>query len=170
MPVRPGPAKATKPALTAADDPLAAGFLQFMKVERNASVHTLVNYTHSLRSFAAECKGFTSWKECRADDFRGWLFLLMKRETGRATIRLHFSALRSFYKYLTRRAGLEVNPLVDVLMPKAERKLPVVLTLKQVEELLALPMSLPKEKQAPVWTPSRDAAILETFSKILLSW
>ena len=163
MPARPGNAPANTSDSTAANDSLAAAFLQFLTVERNASERTLINYKHSLRSFAADCKGFTAWKECRADDFRAWLFLLMKREMGRATIRLHFSALRSFYKYLTRRAGLEVNPLVDVQMPKAERKLPVVLTLKQMEELLALPMSLPKERQAPAWTPARDAAILETF-------
>ena len=54
-----------------------------------------------------------------------------------------------------RRHGLAVNPLADVQMPKAERKLPVVLTLKQVEELLALPLTLPKEKQAPAWMPAR---------------
>jgi hypothetical protein len=48
-------------------------------------------------------------------------------------------------------------------MPKAERKLPVVLTLAQLEELLALPLTLPKDQQAPAWGPARDAAILETF-------
>ncbi len=163
MPVRPGQAKASEPTVSAADDPLAAAFFQFLTVERNASPRTLLNYTHSLRSFAADCKGFTGWKACRSDDFRGWLFTLMKREMGRATIRLHFSALRSFYKFLTRRAGLTVNPLMDVQMPKAVRKLPVVLTLKQIEELLALPLTVPREKQAPAWTPARDAAILETF-------
>jgi site-specific recombinase XerD len=48
-------------------------------------------------------------------------------------------------------------------MPKPQRNLPVVLTLKQVEELLELPLRLPKEQQAPEWGPARDAAILETF-------
>ena len=146
-----------------ADDPLAASFLQFQAVERNASPLTLGNYQRSLRAYRAATPAFTTWQDCRPDDFRAWLFVLMKREQARATIRLHFSALRSFYKFLTRRHGLAVSPLADVQMPKAERKLPVVLTLKQVEELLALPLTLPKEKQAPEWAPARDAAILETF-------
>jgi len=156
-------AKPSSPALPPSPDPPAEEFLAFMAVERNASKLTLTNYRHSLRSFRAECPVFTSWMECQADDFRGWLFVLMKRELGRATIRLHFSALRSFYKFLTRRHKLAVYPLLAVQMPKVGRPLPVVLTLAQVEELLALPMTLPKEKQAPEWGAARDAAILETF-------
>ena len=145
------------------DDPLEDAFLRFLKVERNASLLTLQNYAHSMRRFRQDCPVFSSWKECQADDFRAWLFLLMKREQSRATIRLHFSALRSFFKFLMRRENLAVNPLLDVQMPKSQRSLPVVLTLKQVEELLELPLTLPKEPQAPEWGPARDAAILETF-------
>lgn len=162
MPVR-RKKEVPKVSLPAGDDPLEEAFLQFLSVERNASPLTLQNYAHAMKSFRAGTPGFAGWRECRADDFRAWLFQMMKRELGRATVRLHFSALRSFYKYLMRREGLTVNPLLDVQMPKAERKLPVVLTLKQVEELLALPLTLPKEPQAPEWGPARDAAILETF-------
>ena len=93
------------------EDPLEEAFLQFLSVERNASPMTLTNYAHSLRSFRRDHPGFTSWRNSHPDDFRAWLFLLMKRETGRATVRLHFSALRSFFKFLTRRQGLAVNPL-----------------------------------------------------------
>src|SRR5688572_13260960 len=103
MPARPGKTTASDSPSSPAADPLAAAFLQFLTVERNASARTLVNYRHSLRSFAADCKGFAGWRNCRPDDFRAWLFLLMKKEMGRATIRLHFSALRSLYKYLMRR-------------------------------------------------------------------
>lgn len=147
----------------APEDLLAESFLQFQSVERNASPRTLINYAHALRQFRADCPEFVAWLECHADQFRAWLFLLMKRELERATIRLHFSALKSFFKFLTRRHGLKVNPLLDVQMPKAERKLPVVLTLAQVEELLALPLKQPRRNQAPEWMSARDTAILETF-------
>ena len=161
MPVRRKKSPAPPPA--ASVDPLEESFRKYLLAERNSSPLTLLNYNRALRTFRQDCKVFSGWKECVADDFRAWLFTLMKRELARATIRLHFSALRSFYKFLTRRHGLTANPLAGVLMPKAERKLPVVLTLKQVEELLALPLTLPKEKQAPEWGAARDAAILETF-------
>jgi integrase/recombinase XerC/integrase/recombinase XerD len=100
-----------------------------------------------------------------ADDFRAWLFILMKRDLGRATIRVQFAALRSFFKFLTRRAGLTANPLLEVQLPKAQRSLPVVLTLGQIDELLTLPLTLKPDgaQRSAVWAPQRDAAILELF-------
>ncbi len=82
---------------------------------------------------------------------------------ARPTIRLHFSAFRTFYRYLCERNGLKANPLKAVQLPKLQRKLPVVLTAKQIEELLTAPLRVEKEDQAPTWMPLRDAAVLEMF-------
>ena len=140
-----------------------AAFLEFLDVERHASPRTLGNYAHALKGFSTGYSRFRGWRESTADDFRGWLFEQMKRRIGRATIRLHFAALRSFYKFLVRRHGLAASPLDCVQLPKPERKLPVVLTVKQVESLIAAPMSAPKSKQSCAWSAERDAAILEVF-------
>ncbi|SKB08965.1 integrase/recombinase XerC [Prosthecobacter debontii] len=148
---------------TPASDPLSQAFLQFMEVERRSSDRTLENYAHALREFRRGHKNFTSWEALTAEDFRRYLFELMKQEMGRATIRLRFAALRSFFKWLTRRQGWTQNPLLDVQLPKQEKKLPVVLTVTQITDMLDLPMKLEKEKAAPVWAPERDAAILELF-------
>jgi integrase/recombinase XerC len=145
------------------DDPLAASFLEFMEVERRSSDRTLANYELALRQFREWRPPFKGWAELTADDFRAFLFDLMKRERGRATIRLQFAALRSFFKWLTRRRGWKANPLLDVQLPKREKKLPVVLTVTQVEAMLALPLTLEKSKRDAVWAPERDTAILELF-------
>lgn len=146
-----------------APDPLRDEFLEFLAVERNASHRTLANYHHALKRFRESPAEFRAWPECGPDDFRRYLFECMKAGWARATIRLHFAALRSFYKFLTHRKGLAANPLVEVQLPKAEKKLPVVLSVSQVEELLALPLEIGREKQAPAWMPARDTAILELF-------
>ena len=138
-------------------------FLEFLDVERRSSPRTLENYRHALSEYRARHKGFTSWEALTADDFRRHLFEMMKRDLGRATIRLHFAAFRSFFKWLTRRRGWKHNPLLDVQLPKQEKKLPVVLTIAQVEQMLELPMKIERDKQAPAWAPERDAAILEVF-------
>jgi len=144
-------------------DQLAEAFLEFMAVEKNASERTLVLYRHALQAFAAESPGFSHWERVAPDDFRLYLFECQKREMARSTIRLRFAALRSFYKFLTQRNGLERNPLADVQLPKLEKKLPVVLTVKQIEELLTLPFKVEQPRQAPGWFPARDAAIMEVF-------
>ena len=146
-----------------AEDQLVDDFLQFLDVERNVSPRTLRNYNHSLREYKTWSEGFEGWFNCKADDFREYLYECMKRELSRSTIRLHFSALRSFFRYLTRRRNLKLNPLLDIQLPKANRSLPLVLTIKQVEHLLALPFNVKQPKQAPKWAASRDAAILEVF-------
>ncbi|RYD36432.1 MAG: tyrosine recombinase XerC, partial [Verrucomicrobiaceae bacterium] len=145
--------------------PEETAFLQFLDVERNSSPLTLVNYSHALSGFRTGHPGFTSWAEATADDFRDWLFIMMKRGLNHATIRLHFAALRSFYKFLVHRDGLPASPLQEVQLPKARRPLPIVLTTAQAEELVTLPLTLPPEgpqRSAP-WAAERDAAILELF-------
>ncbi|MES2594635.1 MAG: tyrosine recombinase XerC [Verrucomicrobiota bacterium] len=153
------PEKPTSPP----EDKLSAAFIEFMEVERRSSPRTLDNYDHALSEFRERHKGFTKWEDLTADDFRLYLFGMMKRELGRATIRLHFAALRSFFKWLTRRQGWTANPLLDVQLPKQEKKLPVVLTVTQISDMLALPLKLPKSSRDAVWAPERDTAILEMF-------
>ena len=144
-------------------DLLVDGFLEFLVVEKNAAARTISNYSYALKEFRNWCDSFKGWELCSSEDFRVYLFECMKRELARSTIRLHFAAIRSFYRYLTRRKRLKVNPLLDVHLPKAERGLPLILTLKQVEDLLALPFNVKQPRQAPAWAAARDAAILEVF-------
>ena len=110
--------------MSAPDDPLAPAYLDHLRNERNASPRTIDNYDRALRA-AAEFLGRKSWREATADDFRAYLFALMKRGRARATIRLEFAALRSFYRFLCQRKGLAANPLMAVSLPKADKRLPI---------------------------------------------
>lgn len=143
---------------------LEDAFFEFLTTEKNSSPHTLSNYERSLRFFRESLgERFQNWPELTADHFRAYLYELMKVDTARSTIRLRFAALRSFYQFLTYRQGLPKNPLKEVQLPKAEKKLPITLNIRQIEELLALPLQRPLSKQAPAWMPYRDTAILELF-------
>ena len=142
-------------------DPLAEAFLQSLAVERNASPRTLKAYRQALEVFRATCN--TPWKKCTADDFRNYLFTIMKRGQARSYIRLQFSALRTFYRFLIERKGLSRDPVRELRLPKIEKKLPLVLTRHQIDELLATPMKISKHRAAPHWMPLRDVAIMELF-------
>jgi integrase/recombinase XerC len=143
------------------EDPLTGEFLRYLAVERNASPRTLKAYRQALAVFRAESK--TPWKKCTVDDFRDYLFAIMKRGQARSYVRLQFSALRTFYQFLAARKGLRGNPVRNVQLPKLDKKLPLVLTRQQVEELLAAPARVAKNRAAPAWMPLRDVAIMELF-------
>lgn len=142
-------------------DPLAEEFLRYLEVERNSSPRTIIAYGHALADFR-KAKA-TPWLKCDADDFRDHLFEAMKKKQARSYIRLQFSALRTFYRFLVERKGLARDPVRELELPKAEKKLPLVLTRQQIDELLTAPLRVPKHRSAPVWMPFRDAAIMEVF-------
>jgi Site-specific recombinase XerD len=99
----------------------------------------------------------------RTRRFSNYLFAVMKRGQARSYVRLQFSALRTFYQFLAARKQLRHNPVREVQLPKMEKKLPLVLTRQQVDELLTAPTREPKSRSAPSWMPLRDVGIMELF-------
>ena len=144
-------------------DQLLERYLEYLDVERHASPRTVVAYRHALAKFKHFGGDKISWAECKAQQFRAFLFDCMKKEMARSYIRLTFAALRSFYKYLIEREGFRENPLREVQLPKMEKKLPIVLSISQVDELLTAPNRFERQAQAPVWAAARDAAMMELF-------
>jgi integrase/recombinase XerC len=142
-------------------DTLSAEFLRFLEVERNASPRTIKIYQQALAAFRAQNP--RPWKQCTTDDFRDYLFAIMKRGQARSYVRVQFSALRAFYKFLGERKKLRLDPLRQLQLPKLEKKLPLVLTRQQIDELLAAPLKIEKERAAPEWMPLRDIAVMELF-------
>jgi len=84
-------------------------------------------------------------------------------------MRVRFSALRTFYRFIIRRGELAATPLRGMALPKVGRALPKFLTQEQVSTLLAAPLKELADRQAAgddsVDSPAllRDAAILETI-------
>lgn len=142
-------------------DPLIEEFFRHLANERNASPRTLKAYRQALAAFRSE--NTTLWKKCTANDFRDYLFGIMKRGQARSYVRLQFSALRTFYHFLTARKGLQRDPVRELQLPKIDRQLPLVLTRQQIEELLTVPLRIAKNRAAPAWMPLRDVAIMELF-------
>ena len=142
-------------------DTLAEEFLRYLTVERNASPRTLKAYRQALSAFRGNSQ--KPWKQCTPDDFRDYLFAIMKSGQARSYVRLQFSALRAFYKFLTDRKKLRIDPLRQLQLPKVEKKLPLVLSRQQIEELLAAPLKVAKQRAAPEWMPLRDVAAMELF-------
>ena len=144
-------------------DELAEGFLAHLDGARGRAILTLRAY----RDILLDAREFLrpsgrAWVEFGQADFRRYLYALTKKGHAKTHIRQHFSALRSFYRWLQKENKIAKNPLADMDLPKLEKKLPVFMTEAQVAALLEAPLKMERKKQCPHWVPSRDAALLET--------
>lgn len=150
-------------------------FLQHLATDRGASPNTIRNYREALKDFLnwhhTERNTAPAWEKLERDDFRAFLRYLGRRNLGRASTHLCFSALRTFYKFLIRRGHLASSPLKDIALPKLQKRLPKFLTVEQMVALLRaplLPLSQPKKAKSPgrpilAVACYRDTAILETI-------
>lgn len=155
-------------------DPAANLFLTHLAVDKAASEYTVRNYRQALEEFSQwhlqQAGGAPDWASLSRDQFRAYLRYLGREEFSRAAVRLRFSALRSFYRFLVRRGIVASTPIKNIQLPKMERRLPRFLTADQMLALLAAPgkelAELEKQENARNIDRSvylRDRAILETI-------
>lgn len=138
-------------------------FLQFLKLNRNASPHTVRAYDTDLTQFLAHTAGMLGVKPSQVpvrafddDAVRCFLDELHARGISRASAARRLAALRSFAKYLVRESRLGDDPTQLVGAPRKEQHLPSHLELDQMGRLLAVP-----DTSTPAGR--RDRAILELF-------
>lgn len=130
-------------------------FMNYMKVEKNASPHTITNYMVDMNVF----KGFLGDKEIETVDhlsLRRYLAELRAKNYSKRTVARKLASLRSFFRFLFREGHIKKNPITAVLTPKLDKKLPVFLDVAKIDRLL----SAPTDKDL---MGLRDRALLETL-------
>lgn len=159
------------------EDSGVRGFLDYLETERNASDHTRYHYLSDIAQYAAGAWGDAAappyaWNE--ADRFKARHFLVALQKAGLAATSTgrKLSSLRSFYKYLLREGLVDRNPFAGLALPRKGRRLPKVLSISEIEQLLAAPAALQKDAVVPsdprprlfqAYAFVRDAAILEVL-------
>ncbi len=136
-------------------DRLIERFVRYLEIEKNYSGHTVLNYRLDLDDFIKFLKDVPIEKV----DYlllRKYLAVLKEKKLGSRSMARHLSALRSFFKFLTREGFLKTNPILSVSSPKLDKHLPQFLTEEEVSRLIEA--SLPDNEMG-----LRDRAILETF-------
>jgi integrase/recombinase XerD len=134
-------------------------FLDHLRVERELSVATLAAYGHDLAALAGflAARGIVDdVRAIRPVDVLDWLAeLTAKRISARSQARA-LVAQRQFFKFLRGERICDANPTEEIDLPRFGRKLPVFLSLDEVDRLLAAP-----KRSTP--RGLRDSAMLETL-------
>jgi integrase/recombinase XerC len=136
-------------------DPVAA-FLQYLRVERGASPHTLRGYAADLADLQASLRaqGVPSLAAAGGRALRAWLASLHGRRLGAPTIARKLAAARSCLGFLARRGVIGANPARQLRSPRLGRRLPSFLPKDESKELL-------DRAPEPTEAGRRDHALLE---------
>lgn len=131
-------------------------FIHYLAVERGLAKNTLESYGRDLKQFQGFLQNRTELEIEHSTRAIITEYLDGLRAQGKAvaTISRNIAAIKSFYQYLVNRKYLVEDPTLKLEAPKIEKKLPMILTTVEVEELLRQPnVKLPGG--------TRDKAMLE---------
>jgi len=132
-------------------------FLAHLRVERNASKHTLDAYGRDLLALAQwmDDSGIASWRALTNDRLRQFIAAEHRRGLSGKSLQRRLSACRRFFSWQMKHGTLAVDPALGLRAPKAQRKLPQVLDPDEAARLVEVPTDDALGR--------RDRALLELF-------
>lgn len=131
-------------------------FAEYLALERGNSPNTVASYRRDLVHLAEYCaaRRITSPAGITGQVLRDFVFHLKDLGLEATSIRRHVSAVRTYFRFLAGEGHVVRDPSERLVSPRRWRTLPTVLTIEEVERLLAAPS--PDDPLA--W---RDKAVLE---------
>jgi integrase/recombinase XerD len=116
-------------------------FQDYLSLESGSSVNTVLSYLRDLRRLGnwAGLYGVTGPEGVDAKLLRKFIFALKDMGLSAATIRRQVSAIRTYYAFLIGEGRLAADPSERLETPRPGRSLPDVLSVSEIERLLAAP-------------------------------
>ena len=134
----------TEPALSAALNDVLDGFLQYLKLAKNASAHTVRAYRADLAQFFGYVEahpelGPGALNRVERAHVRAFLVELQQGEYKRTSLARKLASLRAFCRWAQRQAYIPGDFTIGIVPIKQEERLPQFLRLREVETLLEAP-------------------------------
>lgn len=116
-------------------------FENYLRIEKKSSLNTLESYTRDLGQFLTYCEMNEIIDISRVDlktieKFFEYLTVIGK---SNATVSRVAASLRCFFNYLIKNSVIDSNPLTGLKMKSSEKKLPEILSGKEILNLLSQP-------------------------------
>ncbi|QDZ14082.1 tyrosine recombinase XerC [Humibacter ginsenosidimutans] len=141
-------------------DEAIAAFEEHLSSERGYAVGTVRGYGADLRSLAvfADAEGMVDPTMLQLAHLRDWLWRSQESGLAKASIARRAASARSFTAWLERTGRANVDAGRRLRAPKADRRLPRIVTKEQASDLIA---SLEAKAAGHDPVALRDAAMLE---------
>jgi len=116
-------------------------YLMFLELEKGLSKNTILAYQNDIMSFLDFIKT-QKLNETKRKDISQFIKSLAKNEMSASSITRKIASLKGFFKFLSSKEKIEKNPMLSVSSPKIPKKLPRVLTISEIDEILRHHLSL----------------------------
>jgi tyrosine recombinase XerC len=119
-------------------------YISFLKNEKNYSSNTIVSYKNDLLQLLNYLKDYKIIKinNIRYIDrsiMRKYIVYLKKCDYSVRSICRKISTIRSFFRFLSREGIVDINPTINLITPKIDKKLPSFLYLEEINKLIETP-------------------------------
>jgi len=113
-------------------------FIQYIQFEKRFSPNTITAYRKDLSQFSYYLKTEYNLAEIEKSDFqmiRSWIVYMVGDSASTTTINRKLSALKSFFRYLLKEAVITESPMVKIITPKSNKRLPEFVGKENMESL-----------------------------------
>lgn len=136
-------------------DEVIKSFIEELKSDKKLSKNTLESYSRDIKQFLTFLHdNDIDFKSVKKANVISYVIYLQKEGKAVASISRSLASIRAFYHILVKNHIVSYDPTLDLESPRIEKKIPKVLSVDEVERLLALPNGLDTKG-------ARDRAMLE---------
>ena len=127
-----------------------------MQSVKKSSKNTILSYQRDLKKFAQYLKenGIDDIRKVNYTVMNAYMLMMEREHFAASTISRNIATLKAFFTYLQREHVVDDDPAVMLKAPKIEKKMPGVLSIEEVNLLLAQPVGTSNKE-------IRDKAMLE---------
>ena len=151
-------------------------FISHLQMEKNSSPHTVCAYFSNIVEFAVKVRQadaeFDMWESVDHEQARSFVEKLYESGNSKRSIQRKLSALRSFFRFLSTAGEVTENPFDNMPVIKAGKPLPKVMSINQIEVLLAgvdsywinqQDQGLTRSEGGAAFSHARDKALIEVI-------
>ena len=137
---------------------LIRAYENYLTKVKQASANTIASYIRDIRQFADWLQDTAGADVVEATQLNISEYLSHLESEGRsaATVSRNLASFKNFYNYVVSSGFLEKTPVTDIHVDRGEKKLPQILTNREIELLLAQPVCIDAKGY-------RDKAMLEVL-------
>ena len=118
-------------------------FFNFLENDKKLSENTLQSYKRDLKQFKRYLESYgINYNRVKEEDIKDYIKELQEQGKKASSISRCIASIRSFYQFVLRNKKIKVDPTAHIQSPKIEKRVPSVLTSKEVELLLNQPKDI----------------------------